>query len=120
MNPRLLITLITAFLCITCSKEKDSPTPEPAYTLTIKIAEGRGSINAKSNTSNSKTSINITGGGSTNVKSGEYASGTKLTISATADEGFKFSKWIGINSSENPVSITIVKNITVEAVFVQK
>jgi len=65
--------------------------------------------------------ITHTGNGTTNPVDGiyNYNSGSLVTLTASADEGYKFSKWT-INGSDVPTSstqLTITTNTTAEAVF---
>jgi len=49
-----------------------------------------------------------------------YASGSQVTLTATPSTGFNFSNWQidGVNSSDNPIVITMSSNKTVYAWFV--
>jgi hypothetical protein len=49
-----------------------------------------------------------------------YASGTQVELTATPSAGFNFSNWQidGVNSSDNPITITMNSNKTVYAWFV--
>ncbi len=49
---------------------------------------------------------------------GSYSSGSKVKITATPEKGWKFVQWSGdIQSSENPIEITIDEEKTVKAIF---
>ncbi|MDD5418275.1 MAG: PKD domain-containing protein [Methanomicrobiaceae archaeon] len=52
----------------------------------------------------------------------EYEYGTNVTLNATADPGWKFSKWLVDNETEYfdaVTSITMLQNVTVRAVFIE-
>jgi len=74
------------------------------YPLTINI-EGHGSVDEQ-----------VVG-----AKSTDYPYNTKVELTAKPDKGWKFVKWKGdINSSNNPITITVDKSKTVTAVFEKK
>lgn len=58
---------------------------------------------------------------------GKYEEGTKITLTATANEGYKFKQWINgdvttnveVLSTDNPYTITMDKNYNVVAQFVK-
>ncbi|BBB32115.1 hypothetical protein TTHT_0529 [Thermotomaculum hydrothermale] len=69
------------------------------YYLTVGVASGNGTTNP------------------TGVTEQQYATGVQ--ISATPDAGYVFDYWEGdISSTDNPVSVTIRRDTTVNAVFV--
>jgi endoglucanase len=50
-----------------------------------------------------------------------YVSGTQITVTATADEGYSFDKWSGdFTSTSNPFTFNIIQNTQLEAVFVEE
>ncbi len=53
------------------------------------------------------------------VGSGTYAKGTVISIGAISNNGYKFVKWQDDNT-DNPRSITVEKNATYTAVFVEE
>lgn len=60
-------------------------------------------------------------GGSTTPMSGsyQYASGGTVSILAVPDSGYNFDHWLidGVSTSQNPASVTMNANHTVQAVF---
>ena len=65
-------------------------------------------------------SVNIESnqGGSVSVESGLFYEGTELTIIATADEGYEFLNWEGIDEGESSeITITVNSDITINAIF---
>jgi hypothetical protein len=52
-------------------------------------------------------------------KMDSYPMGTKVQISAVAAEGFKFSKWEGISSTDANINIDVTQNLDIKAVFVK-
>ncbi len=68
------------------------------------------------NTSYFELSLSAGNGGTVDQESGFYAEDTELTITATPWEGYSFSQWSD-GSTDNPRTIIINKNITLEAAF---
>ena len=67
-----------------------------------------------------KLTIATTSGGSVSPDVGEYYydAGTSVTVTATADDGYTFSKWSGASSSTNAkITITMNNNKTLTANF---
>lgn len=52
-------------------------------------------------------------------KMDSYPMGTKVQIKATAKEGYKFSKWEGLSSTDANINIDITQNLDLKAVFVK-
>lgn len=48
----------------------------------------------------------------------DYIRKTPVTLSATPAAGWKLDHWTGLDSSENPISVTMFNDVTVRAVFV--
>jgi hypothetical protein len=48
----------------------------------------------------------------------QYARDEQVTLTATADDGLAFGGWEGIYESENPVTISVKRNLTIGARFV--
>jgi len=67
-----------------------------------------------------KLTVNLDGSGTVTIDPGEssYASGTEVTLNATADAGWTFSSWTGdISTTENPTNVTMNGDKNVTAVF---
>jgi hypothetical protein len=55
-----------------------------------------------------------------NPPGGVYEIGTLVTLTAIPDSGWKFVGWKGdVNSAENPLNISIEKDLSIQAVFVE-
>ena len=72
------------------------PEDAPEYTLTV-AAEGKGTV---------------TGGGT-------YPKGTEVTLTATPDENYVFSKWSD-GSTDNPHYIQLTEDMDITAIFIEK
>jgi len=65
------------------------------------------------------TSVSPASSGSVSPSSGTYASGTEVSLTASADIGYTFSNWSGgASGTANPVTITMSTNESVTANFV--
>lgn len=66
--------------------------------------------------------INVNGNGTvTGANTGTYLEGTELTLTATPDEHHDFVSWTGdITSTDNPLTIVVSSDITVNANFAKK
>lgn len=50
---------------------------------------------------------------------GPYAPYSQITLKATPQQGWQFLGWSGdINSTQNPITITVTKNLNIKAIFV--
>ena len=92
-----LILLFLGLILISCSSDspEDVITPTTNYTLAVASSEG----------------------GSVSTTGGTYEGGTKLSITATASEGYEFSGWTGSTETSNVINITLNTNITITANF---
>ncbi len=60
----------------------------------------------------------VDGKGSVTPNGGKYDSGTKVTLTAMPEEGWEFVNWSGdASGSDNPLTVTISKNMTIMAIF---
>ena len=72
------------------------PEPEPVqYTLTVSAAEG----------------------GTVSTEGGTYDEGSEVTVTATANEGYRFTGWEGNDSTNETLTITLNSNQTYQALF---
>ena len=60
--------------------------------------------------------VTSTEGGSISSEGGEYNEGTEVTITATPDEGYRFTGWSD-DSTEESITITLSEDTTLEALF---
>ena len=57
------------------------------------------------------------GGGVVSSSGGTYEKGTKISITAVPDDGYKFVGWAGSNSNSTTLEITVNSNLVVQAIF---
>ena len=62
--------------------------------------------------------ISPTEGGSVSYQSGPFTEGTKVTLTATANDNYAFKEWTGaFNGTTNPMDLIMNANNSVTAVF---
>ena len=96
MKKFLLFLLV--FLVIDCSPEvmEDSnAAPVAVYNLAVSSSEG----------------------GNVSTSGGSYESGSVVTIAATPEQEYVFSGWMGIESTETPLTIAINSDQNIAASF---
>ena len=67
-----------------------------------------------------KLTVSAQSGGSVNNEGGSYVQGSAFSVTATPDSDYEFTGWTGIASSENPLSINVSSNLTLQANFKKK
>ena len=67
----------------------------PIYTLTVTTGEG----------------------GTVSSEGGEFEDGTEIEITATANEGYRFDGWEGIDSNENTITLTVTSDTELIPIF---
>jgi hypothetical protein len=76
----------------------------PTYTVTV------------TNLGNGKVLLGASGGYATTI---QVSSGTKITLTAVPDLGYQFNGWVGdFASSVNPLTLTVDKDLKLNAVFI--
>ena len=64
-------------------------------------------------------SVTSSDGGTVNTNGGYYKAGTQIKITATPDQGYVFSEWMGINSNENPLIVKVDYDHNISAIFIK-
>ena len=62
-------------------------------------------------------SVSSTEGGTVSSEGGTYDEGAEVTITATANEGYAFIGWDGIDSTNETLTITLNSNLSIEPIF---
>lgn len=96
MASRLLFYLLCAFILSNCKKEKVEP-----YSVTHTLT------------------VDGTDGGTVNSVGGNYSAGAEVRLIATPNNYYQFTGWSN-GSTENPLVLTIDRNINLVANFVKK
>ena len=102
-----LISIIIA-ATYSCSAEEDNTsTPNDTFeSLKSEVSVIKYTITASAS-----------GGGVVSSSGGTYEKGTKVSITAVPDDGYKFVGWAGSNSNSTTLEITINSNLVVQAIF---
>ena len=58
-------------------------------------------------------------GGNVSTTGGYYKSGSEINITATSDEGYVFSEWMGVDSFDNPLIIQVNSDYNISAIFIK-
>ena len=64
-------------------------------------------------------SITSSDGGTVNTNGGYYKAETQIKITATPDQRYVFSEWMGINSNENPLTVKVDSDHNISAIFIK-
>ncbi len=91
-------TTSTPIVQIPDPETEPEPEPEPVpveYTLSVSSSEG----------------------GTVSSEGGTYDEGAEVTITATANEGYAFIGWDGIDSTNETLTITLNSNLNIEPIF---
>ena len=91
-------TTSTPIVQIPDPETEPEPEPEPVpveYTLSVSSSEG----------------------GTVSSEGGTYDEGAEVTITATANEGYAFIGWDGIDSTNETLTITLNSNLSIEPIF---
>ena len=59
-------------------------------------------------------------GGTVSTYGGYFKARSTLTISAKPDQEYVFSEWMGIDSSENPLNVTVNSDLNISAIFIKQ
>ena len=61
--------------------------------------------------------ITTSKGGTVSSEGGTYDEGTEVTITATPNDGYRFARWEGNDSTNESITISINSNETIQAIF---
>ena len=92
-----LFFILCCLTLFSCSKEDNGPATETITQYTITVSS--------------------TTGGSVSTPGGTYNSGAIVTVTATPEEGYRFTGWTGSSSTEPTLSITLNQNQSLVANF---
>ena len=113
-NYRSISLLFLSLIILTCSKESD-------------VASNAYASSASQNTYTPPTNtttvtqftlaVTAAEGGSVSSSGGTYDDGTSLSITATPNEGYRFTGWEGSDSTSESLTVTLNSNQTYQALF---
>ena len=61
--------------------------------------------------------VSASNGGTVSTEGGDFEEGTEITITATANEGYRFTGWEGSDSTSESLTITLNSDQTYQALF---
>ena len=94
--------IIFSLLLFINSCSKDSPIPDavvPTPNLIVTL------------------SVTASEGGRVSTEGGTYDEGTEVTITASANEGYRFTGWEGNSSNDESLTVTLNSNITLNGIL---
>ena len=113
-NYRSISLLFLSLIILTCSKESD-------------VASNAYASSASQNTYTPPTNtttvtqftlaVTAAEGGSVSSSGGTYDDGTSLSITATPNEGYRFTGWEGSDSTSESLTVTLNSDQTYQALF---
>jgi len=111
---KLFLTL-TLLLLITCSKDSTEDNSS------VYVAPPTNTTNPTTTPTVTQYTLTVTAGsgGSVSTAGGTYNDGTSISITATPSEGYGFVGWNGSDSTSSTISVTLIANTTIEALFGQ-
>ena len=95
MKKSLLI--LCSFVLLQCSKEESAPPAEPIQQYTITVSS--------------------TTGGAVSTTGGTYNAGAVVTVTATPEEGYRFTGWTGSSETSPTITLTLSQNQSLVANF---
>ncbi len=109
-------------ILITCSKD-DGYGPTDVYSSSSNSYSPPSSDYGSSSVTTSVTQYSLTvsagTGGSVSTSGGTYDDGSSVSITATPNDGYEFTGWNGLNSTNSTISVTISSNTVIEALFTE-
>ena len=94
------------FLIAGCSSDKQELNPPIQIEQSLSVETPQYSLN-----------ITSSEGGTVSTNGGTYDEGTTISITATPDEGYEFTGWEGFDSEEATLTITLIEDQTLNALF---
>ena len=97
----------------------------PSSSITIQnIINDNSSISTSTTDTSTSTdvptysiSVTASNGGTVSTEGGDFEEGTEVTITATANEGYRFTGWEGSDSTSESLTITLNSDQTYQALF---
>ena len=97
----------------------------PSSSITIQnIINDNSSISTSTTDTSTSTdvptysiSVTASNGGTVSTEGGDFEEGTEVTITATANEGYRFTGWEGSDSTSESLTVTLNSDQTYQALF---
>ena len=111
----IFFSLLIVALAFSCSTEVEDTTSTPI--VQIPDPETEPEPEPEPVPVEYTLSVSSTEGGTVSSEGGTYDEGAEVTITATANEGYAFIGWDGIDSTNETLTITLNSNLNIEPIF---
>ena len=111
----IFFSLLIVALAFSCSTEVEDTTSTPV--VQIPDPETEPEPEPEPVPVEYTLSVSSTEGGTVSSEGGTYDEGAEVTITATANEGYAFIGWDGIDSTNETLTITLNSNLSIEPIF---
>ncbi|MDB4268607.1 hypothetical protein N9843_00550 [Flavobacteriaceae bacterium] len=111
----IFFSLLIVALAFSCSTEVEDTTSTPI--VQIPDPETEPEPEPEPVPVEYTLSVSSTEGGTVSSEGGTYDEGAEVTITATANEGYAFTGWDGIDSTNETLTITLNSNLSIEPIF---
>ena len=111
----IFFSLLIVALAFSCSTEVEDTTSTPI--VQIPDPETQPEPEPEPVPVEYTLSVSSTEGGTVSSEGGTYDEGAEVTITATANEGYAFIGWDGIDSTNETLTITLNSNLSIEPIF---
>ena len=109
----IFFSLLIVALAFSCSTEVEDTTSTPI----VQIPDPETEPEPEPVPVEYTLSVSSTEGGTVSSEGGTYDEGAEVTITATANEGYAFIGWDGIDSTNETLTITLNSNLSIEPIF---
>ena len=109
----IFFSLLIVALAFSCSTEVEDTTSTPI----VQIPDPETEPEPEPVPVEYTLSVSSTEGGTVSSEGGTYDEGAEVTITATANEGYAFIGWDGIDSTNETLTITLNSNLNIEPIF---
>ena len=109
----IFFLLLIVALAFSCSTEVEDTTSTPI----VQIPDPETEPEPEPVPVEYTLSVSSTEGGTVSSEGGTYDEGAEVTITATANEGYAFIGWDGIDSTNETLTITLNSNLSIEPIF---
>ena len=110
-------SLLIVALAFSCSTEVEDTTSTPVVQIPDPETEPEPEPEPEPVPVEYTLSVSSTEGGTVSSEGGTYDEGAEVTITATANEGYAFIGWDGIDSTNETLTITLNSNLSIEPIF---
>ena len=113
----IFFSLLIVALAFSCSTEVEDTTSTPIVQIPDPETEPEPEPEPEPVPVEYTLSVSSSEGGTVSSEGGTYDEGAEVTITATANEGYAFIGWDGIDSTNETLTITLNSNLSIEPIF---